>query len=74
MRYIYEFIALVNQQRFELSSKGRIYSACVSSVIDVRCYSMLYRSETWPAKGDDIIRLYINGGKRARWISNVRLG
>ena len=50
---------------FPLGAKGRLYSACVCSV-------MLYGTETWSVKKEDVIGLENNDAKMVRWICNVR--
>lgn len=46
-----------------LSAKGRLYFACVHSVVQ-------YGSETWPVK-DDVIKLERNDARIVRWICNI---
>ena len=45
--------------------KGNIYSACVRSV-------MLYASETWPLKEENVIRLDRIDTRIVRWMCNVK--
>ena len=46
-------VPLLAGRGFPLEAKGRLYSACVQSV-------MLYGSETWPVKEENVIRLERN--------------
>ena len=46
--------------------KGRLYNACVRSVI-------LYGSETWPLKEEDIQRICRTDNMMVRWICGVTL-
>ena len=48
-----------------LGTKCRFYYACVRSV-------MLYDSETWPVKEEDVIKLKRNDARMATWMYNVR--
>jgi len=51
---------------FPLRTKGRLYQACVRSV-------MLYGSETWPVKEEDVVRLERNDMRMIRWMCGVSL-
>ena len=46
-----ELLPLLTSRTFSLKKKGELYEACIRSV-------MLYGSETWPAKEEDIVRLH----------------
>ena len=48
-----------------LEAKGRLYSACVRSVI-------LYGSEAWPVIDENVIRLERNDANMITWMCNVR--
>ena len=48
-----------------LGAKGRLYSGCVLSI-------MLYGSETWPIKEEDVVRLERNDTRIVRLMFNVR--
>src|SRR6266516_5039740 len=49
-----------------LRMKGKIYRACVQRVL-------VYGSETWPMKGDDMRRLVRTENSLVRWMSGVTL-
>ena len=46
--------------------KGKLYAACVRS-------GMLYGSETWPVKEEDVCRLERTEMQMVRWMCNVSL-
>ena len=48
-----------------MREKGRLYSACV-------CSLMLYRMETWPVKEEHVIRLERSDLRMVRWLFNFR--
>ena len=48
-----------------LGEKGRLYSACVRSIL-------LYGSETRSIKEEDVIRLERNDVRMVRWTCNVK--
>ena len=49
-----------------LKKKGRLYAACVRSV-------MVYRRETWPLKVENITRISRTDKMMIRWMCNVSL-
>ena len=61
-----ELLPLLTSRTFSLKKKGALYEACVRSV-------MLYGSETWPAKEEDIARLHRTDMSMLRWMSHVSL-
>ena len=58
-------VPLLASRGFPLWAKDRLYSACVRSV-------MLYGSETWPVKEEDVIKLEKNDVWMVRQMCNVR--
>ena len=61
-----ELLPLLASRGLPLISKGKIFQACVRSV-------MLYSSETWPVKEEDIKRLERNDARMIRWMCGVSL-
>ena len=61
-----ELVPLLASKGLSLASKGRLYQACVRSV-------MLYASETWPLKEEDLARLERNDASMVRWMCRVKL-
>lgn len=61
-----ELLPPLTSRIFSLKKKGALYEACVWSV-------MLYGSETWPTKEEDIARLYRTDMSMLRWMSHVSL-
>ena len=61
-----ELLPLLTGRVFSHKTKGRLYSACVRSV-------MLYGSETWPLKEDDINRIARTEKSMIRWMCSVSL-
>ena len=59
-------LPLLTGRTFTLRTKGRLYQACVRSV-------MLYGSETWPVKEEDVVRLERNDMRMIRWMCGVSL-
>ena len=57
---------LLASKGLSLASKGRLYQACVRSV-------MLYASEMWPLKEEDLARLERNDASMVRWMCRVKL-
>ena len=60
-----ELLPLLTGRMFSHKTKGKLYSACVSV--------MLYGSETWPLKEDDINRIARTEKTMIRWMCNVTL-
>ncbi len=61
-----ELLLLLSSRTLPLSTKGRLFDACVRSV-------RLYGSETWATKVDDLQKLERNDMRMIRWICNVSL-
>jgi len=61
-----DLLPVLTGRGFSLQAKGRMYQACVRSV-------MLYGSETWAVKECDLQRLERNDMRMIRWICNVSL-
>ena len=61
-----ELLPLLTSRTFSIKRKGSLYQDCVRSV-------MLYSSETWPVKEDDIIRLHRTDMYMLRWMAHVSL-
>ena len=61
-----ELLPLLTSRIFSHKVKGRLYTACVRS-------AMLYGSETWPLKQEDIDRLVRTDMQMVRWMCNVSL-
>ena len=53
-------------RRLPLHLKGKVYTSCVRR-------ALIYGSETWPVRSEDIDRMERNEMKMARWICGVRL-
>ena len=60
------FSLLLAGQVISLKTKGRLYAACVRSV-------MVYGSETWPLKVEDITKISRADKMMIRWMCNVSL-
>ena len=60
-----DLVLLLASRYLALGAKGRLYSACVRSV-------MLYGNVTWPVKEKDVIRLQRNDARMVRWKCSVR--
>ena len=61
-----ELLPLLTSRVFSHKVKGKLYSACVRSV-------MLYASETWPLKEEDIQRISRTDMQMVRWMCNISL-
>ena len=61
-----ELLPLLTGRVFSHKAKGRLYQACVRSC-------MMYASETWPLKEDDIKRLCRTDMQMIRWMCGVTL-
>ena len=61
-----ELLPLLTSRVFSLRTRGRAFEACVRSVV-------LYGSETWPVKEEDLVRLERNDMRMVRWMCNVTL-
>jgi hypothetical protein len=60
-----ELLPILTNKHIPLSSRGRVYSTCVRSV-------MLHGSETWAASSKTLNRLRRNDRAMIRWICRVR--
>ena len=61
-----ELLPLLTSRVISLRTKGRVFDACVRSIV-------LYSSETWAVKTDDLNRLERNDMRMVRWMCNVSL-
>ena len=61
-----ELLPLLASRALPLSTKGRVYQACVRSV-------MMYGSETWPVRAEDMCCMERNDMRMIRWMCNVSL-
>jgi len=61
-----ELLPLLTMKGLSLCLKGRLYAACVRSVV-------LYGSETWGMREGDIRRFEYTEMRMVRWMSNVTL-
>ena len=61
-----DFLPLLTSRALPLSTKGRVYQACVCSV-------MMYGSETWPVRAEDMCYMEKNDMRMMRWMCNVSL-
>ena len=61
-----ELLPLLTSRVFLHKMKGKLYSACVRSV-------MLYGSKTWPLKESDISRIARTDMQMVRWMCHVSL-
>ena len=61
-----ELLSLLTSRVLSLQVRGRLYEACVRSV-------MLYGSETWAVKEEDLDRLDWNDMRMIRWMCNTSL-
>ena len=61
-----ELLPLLTSKALPLSTKGRVYQACVHSV-------MMYESEIWPVRAEDMCCMERNDMQMIRWMCNVSL-
>ena len=61
-----ELLPLLTSTALPLTTKGRVYQACVRSV-------MMYGSETWPVRAEDMCCMERNDMRMIRWMCNVSL-
>ena len=61
-----ELSPILTARSASLQLKGKVYRACVQSV-------MVYGSETWAMKGEDMQRLERTERMMIRWMCGVRL-
>ena len=61
-----ELLPVLTNKNIYLRQRGYGYNSCVRSIL-------LYASETWPLKIEDIHRLERNGNTIIQWICSVRL-
>lgn len=55
---------MLTSRALSLPTKGRVYQACVRS-------TMMYGSETWLVKAEDVSRIEQNDMRMIRWMCNV---
>ena len=55
---------MLTSRALSLPTKGRVYQACVHS-------KMMYGSETWPVKAEDVSCMEQNDMRMIRWMCNV---
>jgi len=60
-----ELLPLLTNRAISLNTRGRIYSSCVRSV-------MLYASECWALRNDELARLIRNDRAMLRWICGIK--
>ena len=61
-----ELLPILSSRTFSLKKKGSFYQACVRPVL-------LYGSETWPVKEEDLVRLHRTEMSMLRWMSHPHL-
>ena len=61
-----ELLPVLTNRGFSHKVKGKLYAACVRSV-------MLYGSETWPMKDEDLRRISRTDMQMIQWMCNVSL-
>ena len=61
-----ELLPILSNRSISLQQRGYMYRACVRSVL-------LYASETWALKNEDLYRLERNRNSMIRWICSVKL-
>ena len=61
-----DLVPLLASGGLPLVAKGRLYSACVGSI-------MLYLSEVWSVKKEDLVKLERNDTRVVRWICDLGL-
>ena len=59
-----ELLPILSSRTFSLKKKGSFYQACVRPVL-------LYGSETWPVKEEDLVRLRRTEMPMLRWMSHA---
>ena len=59
-----ELLLILSSRTFSLKKKGSFYQACVRPVL-------LYGSETWPVKEEDLVRLHRTEMSMLRWMSHA---
>ena len=61
-----ELLPVLTNKGISLRARGHAYNACIRSIL-------LYASETWPVKSEDINRLIRSDNAMVRWICSVKL-
>ena len=61
-----DLLPVLSNKGISLRLRGHAYNACIRSIL-------LYTSETWPAKADDINRLIRTDNSMVCWICSVKL-
>ena len=59
-----EMLPILSSHTFSLKKKGFFYQACVRPVL-------LYGSETWPVKEEDLVRLHCTEMSMLHWMSHA---
>ena len=59
-----ELLPILSSRTITLKKKGSFYQACVRPVL-------LYGSETWPVKEEDLVRLHRTEMSMQRWMSHA---
>ena len=59
-----ELLPVLSSRTFSLKKKGTFYQACVRPVL-------LYGSETWPVKEEELVRLHHTEMSMLRWMSHA---
>ena len=59
-----ELLPILSSHKISLKKKGSFYQACVRPVL-------LYGSETWPVKEEDLVRLHRTEMSMLRWMSHA---
>ena len=62
----HELLPVLTTRSISLRKRGEIFQSCVRSVL-------LYASETWPVKVEDVDRIIRNDNIMVRWICSVKL-
>jgi len=61
-----QLLPLLTNKDVSLMMRGRLYSSCVRS-------SMLYGSETWPVRKENVVALQRAEMRMVRWMCSVKL-
>ena len=60
-----ELLPILSSRTFSREKKGSFYQACVRPAV------LLYGSETWPVKEEDLVRLHCTEMAMLRWMSHA---
>ena len=61
---VHELLPILSSHNFSLKKKGSFYQACERPVL-------LYGSETWPVKAENLVRLHRTEMSMLRWMSHA---